>query len=208
MRVLFHVAILGLIFTPLLAGAAGPYIGGSLQVNNPTGDFSGDEFEEEQGGARSAVGGEIDVGIRAASVSAYIGYRTGKHKAEGRYETPFGDFAVDGTWTMDRWVAGARFHLLPLPLSPFAGGGITIGKTNAETDGEFQGVVYTASEESKSSTGWFLEGGAILQVGKQLGLIGSIQYHQFDAEFENDFYDGKVQISFITLNAGLRLSLM
>jgi hypothetical protein len=41
-----------------------------------------------------------------------------------------------------------------------------------------------------------------------LSLIGDLQYHSFDADYSSSLYDGKVKVSFFTLQVGARLALM
>lgn len=188
-----------------------PYLGGTLQVNSPTGDFSGTNILSEQGGAKTGVGGEIDAGITASRVSAYVGYRFGRHQAEAEFLQDITPVKADGDWKINRFVLGARWHLfgsLPTPVVPTLGGGVTIGKTTAEVGGESGGVRYETAKDSKSSVGYFIEGGAIVRLPGNLSLLGGLQYHSFDADYSSGLYNGKVKISFFTFQAGVRVALL
>jgi opacity protein-like surface antigen len=206
------VALLLITAIPALAIGPSPYVGVNLQSNSPTGDFKRSDFSNEEGGAKSALGGEVDFGVTGGMASAYVGYRFGKFDANTQAEIPgVGTIEAEGEWKVNRWVLGARWHLfgaLPSPINPTIGGGVTIGKTTASAGGSSGGISYETDEDSKASVGWFLEGGAILKLVGNMSLIGDLQYHRFDAEYDTDIYDGTVQVSFFTLQLGARFALM
>jgi opacity protein-like surface antigen len=196
---------------PAFALIPKPYIGVNLQSNSPTGDFKGTNLEDDQGGAKSGIGYEIDLGINSSMESAYVGYRTGKFDAKSSGELMGEEITAEGEWKVDRWVIGARWHVLgglPTPIVPTLGGGVTIGKTNANASGSGFGQDESVDENSKSSMGWFLEGGVIVRAIGNLSLIGDVQYHRFESEFENEFYDGPITVSFFTLQVGARFMLL
>jgi hypothetical protein len=197
---------------PALALVPKPYIGASIQSNSPTGDFAGEDLASKEGGAKSGMGGEVDLGISGGMASAYIGYRFGKFDASSSATIPgVGEVKATGEWEVNRWVIGARWHLLgslPTPIFPTLGGGVTIGKTTAGVGGSTGGETLSIKEDSKSSVGWFLEGGAVVRLIGNMSLIGDVQYHRFDADYSSDLYDGKIKVSFFTLQLGARLALM
>ena len=199
------------IAVPALALLPSPYIGGNVQVNSPTGNFSKTDIADEQGGAKTGMGGEIDLGITGGGGSIYAGYRFGKHSAEATYETPGGPAKIEGDWNINRWVLGARWHILgstPIPIVPTVGGGVTLGKTESTAKGSAGGQTYDAAETSSNKMGWFLEAGALLKPPGPFSVIGDIQYHSFDAEFNSDVYDGTVKVSFFTFQLGLRYAFL
>lgn len=210
MRATFCI-LLGLCTVPAFALVPKPYIGGTLQVNSPTGSFSGSDILHEEGGAKTGIGGEIDVGITGRVGSAYVGYRFGKHKAEAEFLQDITPVKADGDWKINRVVLGARWHLLgslPTPVLPTLGGGVTIGKTTAAVGGEAGGTRVETAKDSKSSVGYFVEGGVIVRGPGNLSLIGGLQYHSFDADYSSDLYNGKVKIAFFTFQAGVRIKLI
>ena len=60
---------------------------------------------------------------------------------------------------------------------------------------------------SKSSVGWVLEAGGLLKPPGPLSIIADIQYHSFDAEYDSQFYDGKVKVAFFTFQLGARFAI-
>ena len=202
------ILLLLVVALPAFAILPSPYLGANLQVNSPTGDFRKTDIVNEEGGAKTGLGGEIDLGITGGGGSVYAGFRFGKHTSKG----DVGDsLSVTGDWKINRWVLGGRWHILgstPLPIVPTVGGGVTIGKTQASASGSAGSVSTSADEVSKSSIGWFLELGALLKPPGPLSVIGNIQYHSFDADYRSQLYDGKVNISFFTFQLGLRYSII
>ena len=193
---------------PALAILPSPYIGANLQVNSPTGKFSQTDVADKEGGAKTGTGGELDLGISASAGELYAGYRFGKLNVKASYDLP-GQTSVgyEGEWKLNRFVIGARAHLFgSLPLSPTIGGGITLGKTELNIDAAAADTTaQDVAQTSSNKMGWFVEAGAVLQIpGVPLSVVGDVQFHQFDAEFDTPVYDGNVKISFFTFQAGLR----
>ena len=205
---LLVIPLLLFVAIPAFALLPSPYLGANLQVNSPTGDFRKTDIVDEEGGAKTGMGGEIDVGITGGGGSVYAGFRFGKHTAEADYADTL---SVNGDWKINRWVIGGRWHILgstPLPLVPTVGGGVTIGKTKTDVSGSSGSVTRSADAVSKSSLGWFLELGALLKPPGPLSVIGDIQYHSFDADYESQIYNGKVNVSFFTFQLGLRYAIL
>ena len=193
-----------------LAFMPSPYIGANLQVNSPTGDFSKTDIANDGAGAKTGLGGEVDVGITSGSGSIYAGYRFGKHSADAKYDVAGQSTKISGDWSINRAVIGLRWHILgstPLPLVPTVGGGVTIGKTKTSLSGTSGDQSYNTDESSKTSVGWFLELGGLLKPPGPLSIIGDIQYHSFDADYQSQLYNGKVNISFFTFQLGARFAL-
>lgn len=208
MRVLLVLLLAACLAAPALALLPSPYIGGNLQINSPTGKFSQTDVVDKEGGAKTGLGGELDLGISASAGELYAGYRFGKHDVKASYNLP-GQTGVgyEGDWKLNRFVFGARWHLLSiLPVSPTIGGGVTLGKTELNIDASAAGTTaQDVAQTSSNKMGWFLEAGAVVQIpGVPLSAVGDIQYHQFNAKFDTPVYDGDVNISFFTFQAGLR----
>ena len=184
-----------------------PYIGANVQVNSPTGKFRQTDIVDEEGGAKTGLGGELDIGLTSGGGSIYAGYRFGKHSAEASYDT----LRASGDWNINRWVIGARWHILgstPLPIVPTVGGGVTVGKTKVSAQAASGSQSIDESKTSKSSIGWFLEAGGLLKPPGPLSVIADIQYHSFDAEYESQLYDGKVKVAFFTFQLGARFTIL
>ncbi len=204
------IVLLLVIAVPALALMPSPYIGANLQVNSPTGDFSKTDIANDGAGAKTGLGGEVDVGITSGSGSIYAGYRFGKHSADAKYDVAGQSTKISGDWSINRAVIGLRWHILgstPLPLVPTVGGGVTIGKTKTSLSGTSGDQSYNTDESSKTSVGWFLELGGLLKPPGPLSIIGDIQYHSFDADYQSQLYNGKVNISFFTFQLGARFAL-
>src|SRR3989339_235228 len=135
MKKVILIILIAVFAVPASALVPKPYLGVNLQSNSPTGDFKGKDLSNKEGGAKSGLGGEVDLGITSGMASAYIGYRFGKFDANSSADIPgIGTVSASGEWKVNRWVLGARWHLLgslPTPVFPTLGGGITIGKTTA-----------------------------------------------------------------------------
>jgi hypothetical protein len=204
------IIILIAVATPVLALGPSPYIGANLQVNSPTGDFNKTDVANDGAGAKTGVGGEVDVGLTGANGSLYAGYRFAKHSTNAKYTVGSETGKVSGDWNINRAVIGLRWHIFgstPLPVVPTVGGGITIGKTKAAVNGSIGGSDYSTDESSQTSLGWFLELGGLLKPPGPFSIIGDVQYHSFDADFKSQLYDGKVNIAFFTFQLGARYAL-
>jgi hypothetical protein len=195
-----------LILTVLLLTGLAPaqtphfYVSGAAQWSEPMGDFGKkSRFYTRSGtagNAESGGGGEINVGLMSDYGSTYVGYRW----------TSFGE-----PWdTMNRFTAGLRWHMfgtLQSPAVPLIGAGITVGKSTVALypDPERHEHAYL---ESETSVGWFVEGGLRLRLVNKLSLFGSLQYHQFDANFEDAVFDEndplEFDIEYFTTCAGLQ----
>jgi opacity protein-like surface antigen len=178
-----------------------PYLGASLQINSPTGDFAAKEIRNKQGGAKTGIGGEIDLGITDSRWSAYAGFRVGQLNAN---TDTVALAQKTEKWTLNRVVIGLRWHILggkPIPVVPTLGGGLTIGGSKADIKTYATGTPATVRETAKTSLGWFIEGGALVRLPWPISLIGDIQYHSFDSKFENL---GTFKVAFVTIQAGIR----
>jgi len=207
MRTLLVLLVAACLAAPALAILPSPFIGGNLQVNSPTGKFSQTDIVNKEGGAKTGPGGELDLGISTGAGELYAGYRFGKLNVKASYDLP-GQSSVgyEGNWKINRFVIGARAHLLgSLPISPTIGGGITLGKTELNIDAVAADTSAPVAQTSSNKMGWFLEAGAVVQIPRvPLSIVGDVQFHQFDAEFATPVYGGNVKISFFTFQAGLR----
>lgn len=208
MRTFIILLIVLCVTLPAMALLPSPYIGANLQINSPTGDFRKTDIVNEERGAKTGLGGELDLGITGGGGSIYAGYRFGKHNSEATYNDTL---KVSGDWKINRWVIGARYHILgstPLPIVPTLGGGVTIGKTKVSATASSPGQSVSEEETSKNSVGWFLEVGGLFKPPGPLSVIADIQYHSFDADYQSQLYNGKVKIAFFTFQVGARFSIM
>ena len=206
-----YVALAGLLlFVAIPAVAAtppAPYLGLNLHVNSPTADFAKTDLVDKEAGARTGFGGEADFGIDSGPGSVYIGYSWGRHDADAR-----GQDREINDWTVSRGVLGARLHIFgttEFPIMPIIGGGATLGNSRytarVSDDG---GITYEDRKQtSENSIGWFLEGGAILRSTGPLSVLGSLQYHNFNAEFKPVLDVDRVKVSYVKFQLGLRYSL-
>jgi len=202
--------VLALAAAPAMAIVPQLYFGLNLQVNAPTEDFSASDITHVQGGAETGFGGEFDVGITGSRGSVYAGYRIGKHDASAAGTFQGDHVTTSGEWEIQRAVIGGRLNLsgsLPTPVAPTLGAGITIGKTKATGSLTGSSAYLGASESSKSSVGWFVEGGVLIRPPGNLSVIGDIQYHVFDAKFETGAGDATLKVSFVTVQVGVRMAL-
>ncbi len=197
--------LLALIAIPGIAATPpAPYLGLNLHVNSPTADFAKTDLVDKNAGARTGWGGEADLGIDSGPGSVYVGYSWGRHDAEAR-----GQDRTINDWTISRGILGARLHILGTtgtPIVPIIGGGATIGNSSytarVSDDG---GITFVDRKQtSENSIGWFLEGGAILRSTGPLSVLGSLQYHNFNAEFKPVLDLDKVKVSYVTFQLGLR----
>jgi hypothetical protein len=190
-----------------------PYIGGSLEFVNPTGDFSKKDFTSFGGGAKTTLGGEADLGLTNSMGSAYLGYRWTKIKASGDVVVNGAQIGgVNAWWWLNRWVLGARWNIFgptPLPITPTLGAGLTWGKSDLDANGSGAAANLKTSKLSGPSLGWFIEGGAIISLTHSLSLTGDVQYNQFNAEFKSPlpgvYHNGTVKVSYFLVGAGLRV---
>jgi opacity protein-like surface antigen len=208
MRTLLVLLIAACLAAPALAILPSPFIGGNLQVNSPTGKFSQTDFVNKEGGAKTGLGGEFDVGIGSDMGELYAGYRFGKNNVKSTYTPPVGpSVTAEGEWNLNRFVIGVRAHLFgSLPITPTVGGGITLGKTKLSGDVS-SNVAQSSSETSSNKMGWFLEGGGLIHFpSAPLSILADIQYHRFNAEFATPLFDVTYDISFFTFQLGLQYS--
>ncbi len=206
-----YVALTGLLLfaaIPALAATPpAPYLGLNLNVNSPTADFANTDLVDKEGGARTGWGGEADLGIDSGPGSIYIGYSWGRHDAEARGQ----DRAIND-WTISRGVLGGRLHIFGTtesPIVPIVGGGATIGNSRYTARvSEDGGITYVDRKQtSENSIGWFLEGGAILRSTGPLSVLGSLQYHNFNADFDPVLDIDRVKVSYVKFQLGIRYSL-
>lgn len=192
-----------LISLPATAYETRPFLGLNLQLNSPTGDFGDEDLEPGDGGAEAGGGVEVDIGLAARSVSAYFGLRAGSFDIElpGR--------RGEGEWKVTRLVLGIRGNLSQDPRAtvvPTIGAGVTVGRTGLEgpfvfDDGEWVEI----ERESETSIGWFIEGGVLAHLSEPAALVANVQYHTFEAEFDDRIPDEEFDISFVTIQVGVRI---
>jgi opacity protein-like surface antigen len=210
MRTLLVLLVAVCLAAPALAILPSPFIGGNLQVNSPTGKFSQTDIVNKEGGAKTGVGGELDLGISAGTGELYAGYRFGKNNAKATYTPPVGpSVTAEGDWKLNRFVIGARWHLFgSLPITPTIGGGITLGKTELNIDAAAADTtVQNVAQTSSNKMGWFLEAGGLLHIPTvPVSVLGDIQYHRFNAKFDTPTFNGAYDISFFTFQLGLQYS--
>jgi hypothetical protein len=191
----------------MAAKSPAPYLGLNLHVNSPTADFANTDLVDKQAGARTGWGGEADLGIDSRPGSVYVGYSWGRHDADAR-----GQDRNINDWTVSRGILGARLHIFGTtesPIVPIVGGGATIGNSRytarVSDDG---GITYVDRKQtSENSIGWFLEGGAILRSSGPLSVLGSLQYHNFNADFKPVLDIDRVKVSYVTFQLGIRYNL-
>lgn len=197
-------AVLGLCVSNSFAVAPHLFIGGNAQWNAPTGDFgeAGDDVDGtiRHGNAAGILGGQVDLGLTSTAGQAYVGFRIvnfDERQANGDVE-----------WKDNsRWLAGIRLNVLPTPLTPTIGGGLSVGKTK----GVFKqpGPVDDLIEEltSPNTVGWFIEGGAVARLAETpLAVNAGIQYHHYNASFESEFVDIDFSISYLTYQLGAQIN--
>jgi hypothetical protein len=205
MRSLALFLIIALISLPALAFPPDMFVGGSLEINVPTGDFPDKDFIHQGGGAKLGTGGQVDVGFTNDIGSAYLGYRMCQYSAKTDTNAIMHTRAEK--WTVDRAVIGARWHVFgtrPYSITPTLGGGLTLGKPKLDMKDLSTGA--TSSKSAKTSLGYFLEAGALLhEPNSSLSVIANLQYHMYDADFGSGNH-GKFNVSFLSIQAGIRYS--
>ena len=181
------------------------YFAGMLQWSEPVSDFSNGSIGEGFGNANTGTGAEFDVGLMSDHGATYVGIRWAKFDTEG-------DFVE---WDdMTRFIAGLRWHVtgkLATPVVPALGAGISLGKSRLEArDPAFSGVDRRKKFDSQTSVGWFVEGGVRVRLPGALSVFGGLQYHRFDANFEDAFFggdDSEFDVTFITTQIGIQYTL-
>jgi opacity protein-like surface antigen len=189
-----------------LAAAQPPhfFIAGMLQWSEPTSEFGKESENSGNGNAGQGWGGEADIGLISDNGATYIGYRT----------TDFSEEMGDGPeWgPMNRFVAGLRWHVLGTlqdPVVPVLGAGVSLGKSrlkNPYTD-DPNIPSNQIDVESKTSFGWFAEGGLKFRLSEVVSLLGTLQYHEFGATFEDAALGDetkKYDVTYLTGQAGLQ----
>ncbi len=203
-RIMLAAVALGVCANQSLAVMPHVFIGGNVQWNQPTGDFGDaqDDVEESirQGNASGVMGGQVDLGLTSNMGQIYAGYRIvdfDERQSNGDVE-----------WRDNsRALAGVRWFILPTPITPTLGGGLSVGQTK----GVFKqpGPVDDLIEELTSPTtvGWFLEGGAAVRLPQTpLGLNAELQYHRYNASFESEYVDIDFSISYLTYQLGAQFN--
>jgi hypothetical protein len=209
MRTLAALILLALLVSPAFAFLPHPYIGALLQENVPSGSFSKSNLSDMQGAAKSSLGGELQLGIIESHGSLYLAYRIARMDAKGTDQV---HNSLSGKWNLDRWSLGARFNILnslPLPVHPLLGAGLTYGRADAGSLADMMNTRSGAGALAKQSLGWFAEAGAIVNIPMSLHILGSVQYHNYNAKFESGsaFGSGTIKVSYWTVQAGLLLDI-
>ena len=197
--VVLSVAIL-MASIPALAVETVPFLGFSLQMNNPTGDFADNDLQPGDGIADPGGGVELDVGLANAHVMAYVGLRANKFDVDSPDNW-------QGEWSANRLAVGVRANLgsnSRAPVLPTIGGGITVGRTKLEGGMPFE---LETKRKSDTSIGWFIEGGVNARLSDAADLLANLQYHAFEAEFDEGPYVEQFDISFVTLQVGVAVYL-
>lgn len=177
------------------------YVAASAKWNQPTGDFGNavDDFTEDirSGNADATLGGEIDAGINHRYGQAYLGYNMVKFdkKSEGL------------EWSGNsRMILGFRWFIIPqlaTAVVPTLGGGISVGRDKAKIKNpQDNGVLEEI--EAANSFGWFAEAGANFRIRPtHLMFQAGLQYHRYNAEFDNSFTDNaKLSVSYMSALVG------
>jgi hypothetical protein len=191
------------------------YLGLNGHLNNPTGDFAGKDLSMEQGGAKTGLGGELDLGIIGNNGSVYLGYSSGVHSASAAITVAGYDITADGDWTIKQWILGGRLNLLnesQSRLIPYGGAGVSLATATASLDagGTWDGRAFepiSIDQTSGTTGGWFLEGGVLWKASPAADLLGAVQYHRFTASFDSDLYNGDADIAYVTFSVGVILRL-
>jgi hypothetical protein len=214
----YIISILFCLLIVSFAQAAKPrfFLSPNLHLNIPTGDFSGKDALSEEGGAKIGAGGEADAGVVFGGTAVYVGYLYHFHDASIASSIPFSSsLKASGQWTIRRFVLGVRVPLTKgndAPMKPMVGVGLTVGKTKAEATLSYEDLATDMDQVTRSSTGWFLEGGILARVSSVADFVGAIQYHEFDADFDSIRLDTPYgretvsptfSISFVTIKAGI-----
>ncbi|MBL0061470.1 MAG: hypothetical protein IPP40_08315 [bacterium] len=177
------------------------YVSGTAKWNQPTGDFGNavDDFTEDirSGNADATLGGEIDAGIVHRYGQAYLGYNMVKFNNKN-----------DGLeWSGNsRMIAGFRWFIIPslaTAVVPTLGGGISVGRDKATIKNpQDNGILEEI--EAANSFGWFAEAGANFRIRPtHLSIQAGVQYHRYNAEFDNAFTDNaKLSISYMSALVG------
>jgi len=204
--VIISAAILLTALPALAYHPATPYLGISLQMNNPAGDFGKDRLAPDgylypgDGAADAGGGVELDFGLANRHMNAYIGIRANKfdvHSPDG----------WEGKWTANRFLIGVRGKLMSdrgSAVVPTIGGGLTLGKTGLEGAIPYDPII---ERNSDMSFGWFVEGGINARLSDSADLLANLQYHTFEADFHNGPFVDQFDISFVTLQIGVAVYL-
>jgi hypothetical protein len=194
-----------------------PFFGLNLNANMPVEDFSGKDFINEEGGASTGIGGEIDVGLAWPDFAVYAGYMFAVNPAEGASDVvipwPHSDsFHADasGDWTFRRVILGARIPLSQAKVSPVIGAGLSIGTAKFDPTVTIEGESFQLNEVSSTSTGMFFEGGVRVSIDPKAVMLALVQYHKYDATFDLDlpesmFGNQTVSSNFTVTYLALRL---
>ena len=186
-----------------------PYVGVNLQLAKPIGDFGASDLMQRQGGAELGVGIEADVGVAGDIADFYAGLRSGRHSAESSSTVNFfglGEVRAEGTWTITEWLVGTRLHMrrsLRHAVIPFVGVALTGGRVTADANGTAFDSIFSAKSVSDPVTSLLLEGGILFSFYRFADLVGSLQYQDFNAHFEDPLWNGNVQISYVNIHLGV-----
>lgn len=206
MRIVIVIVALGFGVHQSLAVTPHFFIGANAQWNDPTGDFgeAADEVEGTfwNGNAAGVMGGQFDAGIISDNGQVYAGYRI----------VNFDEKQADGDveWRNNsRWLAGIRWHMLGTlesPITPILGAGVSTGKTEGIFKQPGPGDVIIAELTSDYTWGWFLEGGAAVRPPQTpIVFNAALQYHRYEAAFENEDLNVEFSISYLTYQLGAQI---
>jgi hypothetical protein len=197
---------------PVFAQCPVPYIGGIFHVNTPTSDFARKDLTRLQGGAHTGIGQEVVVGMTMNALDAYAGFRWAHFDIHAVTQDGSETAHADGMWRLFRWTLGLRYKLLSeKKLSPTLGGGLTWARSDIEVWTIHHTPKLNTIKMSSPSLGWFAEGGAVLTASTNLDLLGGLQYHQYAAPIhspQRGIFEGRVQITYVTVYAGLKIRLL
>jgi hypothetical protein len=190
--------------------AAVPYLGLDLHSVSPTGDFRGTNVLQYEGGAKWGPGLGIDAGLTGKLGDIYLGWSLARHDASAGAHNNYVSMDIAGTWTVNRAVLGMRIHDFGKSFSvikPVVGAGLTLGtaRMKASATGRMFGQRSdtTTAETSDFSLGFFGEAGLKLRMGEYSDLLATVQYHSYDASYDNSIYSGSFTISHYTFVLGL-----
>ncbi|MFZ5432324.1 MAG: outer membrane beta-barrel protein [Calditrichota bacterium] len=184
-----------------------PYIGVNLHLSDPHGEFRGSNVLNEEAGASTGLGGQVDVGLASPILSGYIGYRRSFHQADAKGTMPGSSVSVNGDWTISRMIFGFRISVLGsknTPVKPLIGAGFSTGTMTGDATAKFSpnGQSYSEKATSSAGSGWFYELGFKTKANEGIDFIGQFQYHEFDAKFASEVWNGTMCVSFYTIQLG------
>lgn len=177
----------------------------ALQLSVPSGDFSGTNTLNEEGGAKTGFGAELSAGFASPYACGYIGFSTVKHEAEGDSRYFHRRVTASGDWLVNRLIVGIRLYMAPprLPVRPLIGTGLTSGKMRADAIGWAGNDTLSVDEVSENEIGLFGEIGGIYRMSRVADLLVTAQFHRFSASFDSEIWAGTIHVEYMRYSLGL-----